>query len=102
MLVLVGILFIVVGMFLPRLKRNTSMGLRTPWTMASDLSWTMIRRLAGRLFVAPGHARMLGVFVDNTAIMVWTVIGGTIETFFVSGDLLVSRVVVRAAPEPPI
>jgi len=92
-LVLVGVLFIVVGVFLPGLKRNTSMGIRTPWTMASDLAWSRTHRLAGRLFVALGVALMLGVFVDDTSIMLWVVIAGSIGTFFAS--LIYSYVVWR-------
>jgi uncharacterized membrane protein len=93
-LVLVGVLFVVVGTFLPRLKRNTSMGLRTPWTMASDLSWSRTHRFAGRLFVVLGVVMMLGVFIDNTSIMMWIVVAGSIGTFFVS--LVYSYVVWRS------
>lgn len=83
-LVLVGVLFIVIGSFLPRLQQNQSMGIRTPWTMASDLVWTRTHRFAGRLFVGLGIVMMLGVFVDNTAIILVIVIGGSIGTFIAS------------------
>jgi uncharacterized membrane protein len=50
----VGALFIVIGNYLPKVRPNYMMGVRTPWTLASDVSWRRTHRLAGRLFVVEG------------------------------------------------
>ena len=49
-----GLLFVVIGNYLPKVRPNYLMGIRTPWTLASDLSWTRTHRLGGRLFVIEG------------------------------------------------
>ena len=50
----VGVLFLVIGNYLPKVRPNYLMGIRTPWTLASDLSWARTHRLGGRLFVLEG------------------------------------------------
>jgi uncharacterized membrane protein len=35
------------GLFMPKVKRNFWMGVRTPWTLASEEVWTATHRLAG-------------------------------------------------------
>ena len=47
-------LFLVIGNYLPKVRPNYLMGIRTPWTLASDLSWGRTHRLGGRLFVLEG------------------------------------------------
>jgi uncharacterized membrane protein len=52
----IGGLFIVMGNYLPKVRPNYLMGIRTPWTLASDLSWVRTHRIGGRLFVLEGVA----------------------------------------------
>jgi immunity protein, SdpI family len=52
--VAVGAMMLVVGNYLPKLKSNWFVGVRTPWTLSSEESWRRTHRLAGRLFVASG------------------------------------------------
>ncbi len=49
-----GILFAVIGNYLPKVRPNYLMGIRTPWTLTSDLAWDRTHRMGGRLFVAAG------------------------------------------------
>jgi uncharacterized membrane protein len=49
-----GMLFILLGNYLPRLPRNFFVGIRTPWTIASDLVWKKTHIVGGWLFVAGG------------------------------------------------
>lgn len=49
-----GALFIVIGNYLPKVRPNYMMGIRTPWTLTSDLSWDRTHRVGGRLFVLEG------------------------------------------------
>lgn len=44
---LVGILFLVIGNYLPKCKRNYTMGIKLPWTLNSDENWNRTHRLAG-------------------------------------------------------
>jgi uncharacterized membrane protein len=49
-----GALFIVLGNFMSKLRPNWFVGVRTPWTLSSKMSWNKTHRLAGWLFVAMG------------------------------------------------
>lgn len=51
-----GILFACVGRLLPRLSSNRWMGIRTPWTLASEPVWTKTHRVGMHAFVVGGGA----------------------------------------------
>ncbi len=46
--------FALIGNVLGKVRRNFWMGVRTPWTLASDAVWNQTHRLAAWLFVAAG------------------------------------------------
>jgi uncharacterized membrane protein len=50
----VGVLFIVTGNLTGKLTRNFFIGIRTPWTLASDEVWFKTHRLGAWLFVLAG------------------------------------------------
>lgn len=50
----VALLTVVIGTVLPQTKRNYFMGIRTPWTLASDEVWNATHQQAGQWFVAAG------------------------------------------------
>ena len=50
------------------------MGIRTPWTLSSELSWQKTHRLGGRLFILMGLFLMTSVFIQSE-LWVWVVIG---------------------------
>lgn len=49
-----AVLFIVLGNYLGKLRPNWFAGVRTPWTLSSQLSWTKTHRLAGPVFMLMG------------------------------------------------
>lgn len=49
-----GLLFILLGNYLPRIPRNFFFGVRSPWTLASDEVWKKTHVLAGWAFVGAG------------------------------------------------
>jgi uncharacterized membrane protein len=51
-----GALFLVIGNFLGKVRSNFMFGVRTPWTLSSELSWNKTHRLAGWMFVGFGLA----------------------------------------------
>jgi immunity protein, SdpI family len=50
----VGLLFVVLGSFMSKFTRNFFVGIRTPWTLASEEVWLRTHRLGGKLWVAGG------------------------------------------------
>jgi uncharacterized membrane protein len=51
---LVGALFVVVGNLLGKVRPNWFVGIRTPWTLSSKLSWTRTHRAARWVFLLMG------------------------------------------------
>lgn len=58
-----GALFIVIGNYLPKTRSSFMFGIRTPWTLSSDIAWEKTHRLAGPLFMAAGALGMAGAFL---------------------------------------
>lgn len=49
-----ALLFIGIGNVLGTVRQNYFLGIRTPWTLSSELSWEKTHRLGGKLFVLSG------------------------------------------------
>lgn len=45
--IFVGFLLILIGNYLPKTKRNYTVGIKLPWTLNSDENWNKTHRLAG-------------------------------------------------------
>jgi uncharacterized membrane protein len=58
---MVSLLFIFLGNYMGKLRRNFWAGIRTPWTISSDVVWERTHRLGGWLFVLTG---LLGVIMS--------------------------------------
>jgi len=50
----IGLMMIVMGKYLDRIKFNWFMGIRTPWTLSSENVWNRTHRLGGRLLMIFG------------------------------------------------
>ncbi len=51
-----GLLFIVLGLVLPRLKQNYFIGIRVPWTLSNEENWNKTHYYGGRVFALVGSA----------------------------------------------
>ena len=51
---LMGLILIVVGNYLPKARQNYTIGIRIPWTLANEENWNRTHRLAGYLWVIGG------------------------------------------------
>jgi len=58
----IGALFIVIGNYLTKVPKNFFIGIRTPWTLASDKVWFKTHRVASWTFVIAGMLTLLGGF----------------------------------------
>lgn len=64
--VLVGLIFLVqifIGNSMGKMRRNFFIGIRTPWTLASEAVWYATHRLAARLMVGSGVLGLLAVWL---------------------------------------
>ena len=92
-----GILFIVMGNYLPKTRQNWFLGIRTPWTLSSEYTWEKTHRLAGRLFLAVGFLCLIGAFIVDGIALVAMVTGSALGTALISA--VYSFIVYRGAPD---
>jgi uncharacterized membrane protein len=50
----------VIGNFMGKFRKNFFVGIRTPWTLTSDVVWERTHRFAGWLFVLAGAVWIVG------------------------------------------
>ena len=60
---LMGIIFIALGNYLPKAKQNFTFGYKLPWTLYSEENWNKTHRLAGWLMVICGFAFLINAFI---------------------------------------
>jgi uncharacterized membrane protein len=78
---LIGFLFIAMGGMMPHIRRNTIMGIRLPWTLASEEVWNRTHEYGGRVFMAAGVLVVLGSLVAGIwamALMLVIILGSTL------------------------
>ena len=51
---LLGVLFVIIGNYLPKARQNYTIGIRIPWTLANEENWNRTHRLAGYLWMIGG------------------------------------------------
>lgn len=61
----VGVLMIFLGNYFGKLKRNYFIGIKTPWTLASENVWNKTHRLGSRLFIVWGIGLMLAPWLAS-------------------------------------
>ncbi|HET6276490.1 MAG TPA: SdpI family protein [Candidatus Cybelea sp.] len=77
-LIPIGLLFVVLGTVMGRLKRNFWIGVRTPWTLASDEVWARTNQLAGTLFVLGGIGTVAASLVGGARAPVLLIVVGIV------------------------
>lgn len=68
MLPAMGLLFMYVGYMLRKAKRNFFIGIRTPWTLSSDVVWDKTHQLGSVLFFISGALALVGSLFGRNAI----------------------------------
>ena len=63
--VALSLLFIFLGNFMGKLRRNFWGGIRTPWTLTNETVWERTHRLAGFLFVGGGILGLVVSFIPG-------------------------------------
>ncbi len=61
---LIGIMFLVIGNYQGKIRSTYTLGIKTPWTLSSELSWNKTHRLAGKLFMLLGALMIVAAMID--------------------------------------
>ena len=83
----VGVMFILLGVMLPKAHPNWFVGIRTPWTLSSDVSWERTHRLGGTLFLLSGALSIIAAFAfpeKASIVLIVTGVGSTLLLFVYS------------------
>lgn len=64
-----GLLFIAIGNYLPKCKRNYTIGIKLPWTLSSDDNWNKTHRMAGKMWTLGGAAMVATAVFGNFIIL---------------------------------
>lgn len=68
-MILVGVLFIIVGNYMPKAKQNYTIGIKLPWTLDDTENWNKTHRLGGFLWVIGGIVFLIGAFLPGGAVL---------------------------------
>ena len=63
--ILVGILYLILGNFIPKTKPNYSIGFRVPWALYDSDNWYHTHRFGGKCMVAGGIAMIVTLPFQN-------------------------------------
>lgn len=82
-MVSLGILFILMGNFMPQIRFNYFFGIRTPWTLANENVWKKTHIVGGYLYFIIGAIFIISSLF-NTSISFYISIGSiAVVTFFI-------------------
>lgn len=90
MLIFMGLLFIVIGNYLPKCRRNYTIGIKVPWALDNEENWNATHRFAGKLWVISGAVIVVLTFLPwaeaafwvNIAIILIAAVASGLYSFF--------------------
>ena len=74
-LIFLGLLFIIIGNYLPKCKQNYTIGIRVMWALDDEENWTATHRFASRLWVGCGVVILLLAFLPWAEASLWISLG---------------------------
>ena len=79
---LMGIIFIALGNYLPKAKQNFTFGYKIPWTLSSEDNWNKTHRLAGWLMVICGFLFIINAFVLSEWVLLACLIAAVVPMIY--------------------
>ncbi|XMB85907.1 DUF1648 domain-containing protein [Mycoplasmatota bacterium WC44] len=70
--IVIGVLFMVIGNYMSRVRQSFFIGIKTPWTLSSETVWNKTHRLGGYVFVIGGLLFFLAGVIQNTLFIMIT------------------------------
>ena len=65
---IIGILFLIIGNYLPKCKQNYTIGIKIPWTLNNEDNWNKTHRLAGFVWTISSLVIIVGAFFRETVV----------------------------------
>ena len=67
---LMGIVFLVIGNYLPKCKQNYTLGIKVKWTLENEENWNATHRFAGKVWVIGGLLLLASTLLPD-AVSTW-------------------------------
>lgn len=71
---IVGIIFIVIGNYLPKCRQSYTVGIKLPWTLSDEENWNRTHRFAGWIWMLGGLAMVLNTLINSEILMLTAMI----------------------------
>lgn len=72
--ILVGLIIIICGNYMPKTKQNFTVGIKLPWTLTSEENWNKTHRLAGYLWIIGGLGIILTGFINFSPVVIMIIL----------------------------
>ena len=80
---IMGILFIVIGNYLPKCRQNYTVGIKIPWTLHDEENWNHTHRMAGYLWILGGLLMIVNILLKwDWLVFVVIVVVGIVPTIY--------------------
>jgi uncharacterized membrane protein len=71
---MLGLVFIVIGNYMPKFKHNYTMGIKTPWTLADENVWNRTHRISGPIWIVAGAIMIINRFLFQNTLSMYIII----------------------------
>lgn len=68
--VIIGIVFIIIGNYMHKIKQNYTVGIKLPWTLNSEENWNRTHRVGSWLFILGGIAFLVNGYFKSEWVLV--------------------------------
>ena len=65
---IMGILFLIIGNYLPKCKQNYTIGIKLPWTLNDEDNWNKTHRFAGAVWTVCSVVVIIGAFFKKVVV----------------------------------
>lgn len=93
-----SVLFILIGNYLPKLKKNRVSGVKTKYSQSGDDAWMKSQRFGGRLLVIGGIVSLAVCLIPGISARSAVILGTVIFTLVILGLLVFSAAEMRKNP----
>lgn len=63
-----GVIFLIIGNYLPKCKQNYTIGIKIPWTLNDEENWSKTHRFAGLVWTACALVVIIGAFFKKAVV----------------------------------
>lgn len=60
-----GLMFLILGNYMPKIRRNSTLGIKISWTLESEENWNATHRFGGKVWTVCGVAMLLSIFLPE-------------------------------------